>query len=289
VDVVARAGGFVWCNARLLERALFAYIFVGGPAECVRRIVGAYQNPDGGFGHALEPDIRGPTSQPLHVEQALRALQAADIRDSDLAAGACDFLASVAADEGQVPIALPTMLDYPRAAHWAELDPPDDSPNPTAALVGLLLRQGAEHPWLERATAWCWRRLEAPITEAHAIRAALTFLQYAPERERAERLAVHIARQAIDARYFLAEPDAPGYGLTPLHLVPSPDAVGRAAFSDSLIAAHLDRLLTSQQEDGGWPITWTPPSPAAEMEWRGIWTVEALTMLRSYGVDLRRG
>jgi hypothetical protein len=283
MSILQHATDFLWRNARLLERALFAHQFLGAPADHVRTAIRAYRNPDGGLGHALEPDIRAPTSQPLFVEVGFRALQQAGIRDQEMALGACDFLASVAREDGTVPIALPSMLDYPRAAHWAELGPPDDSPNPTASIAGLLLWQGVEHPWLERATAWCWQRLEQPIAEAHDIVTALTFLRFAPDRPRAEALAVSVARQAFGARYFKAEPGPGSYGLTPLHLAPSPDAPGRVAFSDDLIAAHLDDLAAGQQEDGGWPITWNPPGPGAVMEWRGVWTLEALTTLRTYG------
>jgi len=283
MDVLERATDFIWRNARLLERAVFAHRFLGAPAGHVHDAVRAYRNPDGGFGHALEADIRAPASQPVHVEVALRALQAAGVRDVDLALGACTFLATVAEEDGRVPLALPSMLNYPRAAHWAVLDPPSDSPNPTAAIVGLLLYQGIDHPWLERATAWCWRRLEQPIDEAHTIRAALTFLQFAPDRARAEALAVAVARQAHIARWFKAAPGTGSYGLTPVQLIPAPDAVGRAAFPDALLSAHLDDLLAAQTEDGGWPIAWSPPGPAAVLEWRGVWTLEALTTLRAYG------
>jgi hypothetical protein len=283
MNMLDRAADFIWRNARLLERAVFACQFLGGPAEHVRAVVAAHQNADGGFGHALEADMRCPDSQPLHVEVALRALHMAGVRDREMADGACMFLASVARDDGAVPIALPTMLEYPRAAHWARLDPDDDPINPTAALVGLLRWQGAQHPWLERADAWCWRRLQQPIAEAHAIRAALTFLQLSPDRAHATELAEQVAGQAFDARWFKAEPGPGSYGITPVQIAPAPDALGRSAFPDALIAAHLDDLVADQQEDGGWPIAWQPPGPGAAMEWRGAMTLEALTILRAYG------
>lgn len=283
MDVLTGAADFLWRNARLLERALFAHRFHGAPAGHVSNALRAYRNPDGGFGHALEPDVRAPASQPLHVEMALGALHAAGVRDAEMALGVCDFLAGVAAPSGVVPLVLPTILDYPRAGHWQTLDPPSDSPNPTAALVGLLLDQGVSHPWLEQATAWCWARLAEPISEAHALRCALRFLQFASDRARAEALAMPVAAQATGARWFKATPGSAGYGLTPLQLVPTPDSFGRAAFSDGLIAAHLDGLRAAQGADGGWPISWTAPGPAAEMEWRSITTLEALTILRGYG------
>ncbi len=276
----------MWRNARLLERAQFACAFLGGPPEAVRAALAAYRNPDGGFGHALEPDVRAPDSMPLHCEIALRTLRDAGIRDAPLAAGIASFLGSIAEPNGRVPLVTRKILDYPRAAHWASYwndpQPPGDSPNPIAALAGLLLYQGISHPWLTRAIAWCTQRLARQIGEAHEILNALTFLDYALDRPRARELAIRIARQAEHARWFILKPGSSDYGLTPLHLCPHPDAIARPAFPDDLINAHLDDLATRQQDDGGWPITWTAPSVGAEMEWRGRWTLEALTCLRAW-------
>jgi hypothetical protein len=278
-----RAATFLWGHARLLERALFARRFLGAPAEPVVAAVLAYRNPDGGFGHALEPDVRSPFSMPLHCEIALRALQDAGVRHAEIAEGICRFLASVAEPSGRVPIVLPGVLDYPHAAHWAMPVFAGESPNPTAALVGLLRAQGAEHPWLERAESWCLARLAEPVDEAHAIAAALVFLEHAGERPRAEALAVSIAGQAVQASFYRGDPASEAYGVSPLQLCPTPRALGRRAFDDALLDAHLDALAAAQQEDGGWPISFEPPSAAAVHEWRGRWTLEALAALRAYG------
>jgi hypothetical protein len=280
---IERAAPFLFSNARLLERARFAHAFRGGRAEAVRAALLAYRNPDGGFGHALEPDVRAPESLPLHAELALRGLRAAGLRDAELLAGLCGFLESVSEASGRVPILLPGALAYPHAAHWDGPGFGAESPNPTAALVGLLRALGADHPWLERAEAWCWRRLETPPGDAHEIAAALVFLEHARDAERASALALRIAGAAAGAPWFLTEPEATGYGLTPLHLCPSPAARARRAFPEALLAAHLDALAARQQPDGGWPISFEAPSPAAALEWRGLWTLEALETLRAWG------
>ena len=49
------------------------------------------------------------------------------------------------------------------------------------------------------------------------------------------------------------------------------------------IELHLDALAAKQQEDGGWPITWEPPSAAAVAEWRGFVTLKWLDVLENYG------
>jgi hypothetical protein len=278
-----RAATFLFANARLLERALFARRFGGGPAEPVVAALLAYRNPDGGFGHALEPDVRSPLSMPLHCEIALHALEGAGVRDEGIARGLCEFLAAVAEPSGRVPIVLPGVHDHPHAPHWDGPGFAGDSPNPTAALVGLLRAQGAEHPWLDRAEAFCFERLRAPIGEAHELAAALAFARGARPRDRASALALPLAKQAAAARWFRGDPASTGYGVSPLQLCPSPDAPGRPAFDDALFAAHLDALAAAQQDDGGWPIAFEPGSPAAAHEWRGHFTLQSLAILRAYG------
>jgi len=57
-EVLAKAREFILTNARLLERRLFQVHFEGESPDCIGQIVRAYQNSDGGLGHALEPDVR---------------------------------------------------------------------------------------------------------------------------------------------------------------------------------------------------------------------------------------
>jgi hypothetical protein len=58
------AYSFIWSHGRLLERRQLQHGFFGGTAESVAEAIGAYQNPGGGSGEALEPDCRTPHSQP---------------------------------------------------------------------------------------------------------------------------------------------------------------------------------------------------------------------------------
>ena len=70
-----RALDFVKAQARPLDRALFEHRFEGAAAERVIAELARFQNDDGGFGHALEPDLRTPTSSALATELGLRTLE----------------------------------------------------------------------------------------------------------------------------------------------------------------------------------------------------------------------
>ena len=58
------AAGFLAAHARVLDRRTFQRLFGGGGARPVRDALAAYRNDDGGFGYALEPDVRTEASQP---------------------------------------------------------------------------------------------------------------------------------------------------------------------------------------------------------------------------------
>ena len=278
---------FILRQGRLLERRLFATRFEGAPGAGVVDVLRGYRNDDGGFGHGLEPDIRCPASLPIDVEVALHAMATAGTTDEQLVSGACDYLAKVAAEAdsgGAVPPAFPVIEGYPRAAHWTEWTY-EPGLNPTAGLVGVLRRLGAEHAWIDEATAWCWSQLEdAELPdEAHALSEILAFLEHVPERARAEAVASRVRDRLASAPLFKLDPEAEGYGLSPLSFAPAADSRWRALFSDEIISAHLDHLARQQEPDGGWPITWDPPSDASRLEWRGVVTLGALRTLTSYG------
>jgi hypothetical protein len=278
-----RAARFVWENARHLERAVFAYQFSGAPGERIVAILRTYQNEDGGFGHALEPDLRAPDSQPLFVEYGLRMLYACGLRDPEMAYRACDFLARHADLEAGIPTLLPSASRYPRAPHWDSPGAYQPSFDRLVGLVGLAAWQGITHPWLEQATAACRKRaLESPFRDAHTILTAFCLAESAGEREGAA-LFDKLADELFRAGFFSLEAPVKGYALNPLHFAPAPTSACRRLFTGETIAAHLEALAEEQEADGGWPIQWEPPGPAARLEWRAVRTVDALAILRAYG------
>jgi hypothetical protein len=279
----AAARDFVFGNARLLERRLFAALFEGGSRDSVIAAVRAYQNPDGGFGEALEPDKRAPDSQPLDIACACEALDMVDAVDEEAIARACDFLFMLSGEEGGVPVVLPSIAGYARAGHWGD-GRFAVGLNATARIVGYLHKHGLVHPWRDAATRYCLAELErGQVDDAHTIRDALYLLEWLSDREAAERLVPQICDTLCDARYFRADAADESYGLTPLAFAPAPDSRWRQLFDDTEVAAHLDRLERDQRVDGGWPLSWEPPSEAAVLEWRGVETLQALRVLRAYG------
>lgn len=285
-----RAERFVQTHGRLLERHLFARLFRGGPLEPVLAALAAYRNPDGGYGHGLEPDKRDPASQPVDAEMFLRTLDLAgaleggadDGRVGPTLDGLLGWLERVAPD-GALPFAFPSVRAHPHAPWWAVPDDPPPSLNPTAAVAGLLRRAGVRHPWLERSDAFCRPRVAAFLgDDVHTALCVATWLGARPdagEREAGlERLLAGLRAHGLVAD----DPETEGYVFGPLAWAPTPDAPLREGFPDEALRAHLAARAAAQAEDGGWTVPWPTVSPGVEMEWRGRVTVETLRTLHAY-------
>ena len=282
---VARAGLFLLRNGRLLERHVFATLLQGASAEHVVDALRAYQNDDGGFGNALEPDLRGPDSQPIHVDFALRVLHDVGVAPPEMIARACSYLTTLSVDGG-VPAITRSVLSYPHGEHWQPAAWTADALNPTAMIAGLLHALHVGNAWLTAADAFLWRRLaEVKVADGPTLAAVMCFLNHAPDRRRAVMFTEEVADAIPEADFFALDPEdlGRGYALTPLDLAPTPDALVGSLFAPELLEAHLDALESQQQADGGWGITWEAPAGAAAMEYRGRVTVDALAKLKAYG------
>jgi hypothetical protein len=275
---------FVWLSGRLLDRYRFAHLFRGGDRAPVLAALRPYQNPDGGFGNALEPDLRGPASQPQPVEVALHVLDELNVLDDPMTVAACDYLTTITTADGGVPFVLPSVREYPRAFWWETVDDPPASLNPTAAIAGLLHRGGVRHPWLEPATAYCWRQIDAlRETGTYEMRCVLLFLEHVPDRDRAEAAFDRVGPKLVEQGLVALEPGAEGEAFSPLDFAPAPDSIARRLFPNAVVDAHLDALVDAQEEDGGWPVGWPVWTPATGPEWRAWVTIGSVRLLRAYG------
>jgi hypothetical protein len=99
VDLAA-AQEFVLANARLLDRHRLAVLLGGASSDPVFTALVAYRNRDGGFGHALEPDVRGPESEPASTLHALEVLAEVGRLADPMTGSAIEWLSTVAEPDG---------------------------------------------------------------------------------------------------------------------------------------------------------------------------------------------
>jgi hypothetical protein len=280
-----RARDFVWRNARLLERHRFAFLFESGPAEPVFHALLAYQNADGGFGHGLEPDLRGPLSQPIPAWTALWLLDEIDRLQAKTAKPILSYLTSIESPGGGVPFTLRSASDSPHAPWWETTSRrPPASLNPTAGIAAALYLHRITAPWLERATTFCWQAIER-IREInpYELRVVLSFLDRVPGRARARASFERLRPRILASGAIEQNVRATGDVFRPLDVAPEPGLLSRELFSERVIERQLDALERRQRSDGGWTVPFPIWTPITKFEWRGIQTVETLKVLRSNG------
>jgi len=287
---IQAAERFLAASARVLEKRRFERLFAGGEAAPVRDAVAAYRNRDGGFGQALEPDTRCPGSQPLATDFALRALLDTDAWDAALAEGARTWLAATAPAGGGAVFVNESVKDWPHAPWMVPEDGQPASLTATGLLAGTLYAAAPRHaapeagPWLQQATGLIWSRIDALTTSnPYEMRALLWFLDNVPDRDRAQAAAAKIGPMIFDQEMVALDPATPGEVHFPLDFAPLPNSIARPLFDPPVIEANLDHLAAAQRDDGGWMFNWMAWSPAAERDWRGHVTVDALRVLRANG------
>ncbi len=114
---IDKARNFVHANGTLWERALWDFLFDGGPIERVHQTLICYKNSDGGWGHGLEHDIKCPQSNPLQLEFLCSVLRDTGIPPGDLLMGTPQWVENIQLADGT--LGNPTnLLDYHHAPWW---------------------------------------------------------------------------------------------------------------------------------------------------------------------------
>lgn len=289
------AVAFLAGHGRTLDRRRLELLLGEGDVDAVVAALDAYRNGDGGYGWGIEPDLRSPESQPtgaMHAFEVLAEVAAVAPVDSARAVELCDWLDRHTLGDGGLPFTLPVTDPAGCAPLWLGADHEASSLQMTAQVAAnahLLARQDprvAGHPWLARATTWCYDAIDRldSAPSAHEMLFAVRFLDAAAEADAgAVALLERLARLLPPDGVLPVTGGAADEALRPLDLAPRADGPARRLFAADVVAAELDRLAGLQQPDGGWTVDFETSSPAAALEWRGYATVAAVAVLRSAG------
>jgi hypothetical protein len=287
-----RATEFLQTSARPLEQALFRFHFTGGTAEDVLSELAAFQNPDGGFGRALEMDMRTPDSSVIATTHALQAAREIGLASShELVRRTLGYLRATC-EAGVWPIIPDTANNAPHAPWWTTKNLAASwngfRANPTAEIAGYLFLFGTPKDigWHQQVLRGVLDYL-AGQHDTMNMHELLCFVRLAGMAELPEASRQKLAR-AVAATVERDPAHWPKYGLRPLTVVKSPQSPYYAALHDA-VAANLDYLIREQAADGSWLPTWSWGDafpdvwPVVKREWQGVLTLDALKILRAFG------
>jgi hypothetical protein len=245
---VGRAREFVYSNGTLFERALFAWLFDEGPLDHLHSTIRAYRNPDGGYGHGFEHDIKSPMSHPLALEYLLSVMVRCGIPAGDVLDGSATWMESVQNADGSLRNP-PEIKDYPIAPWWTE----DGGQTQPASIVSNLLRYEKASPkLLETTKQWAQIHLTPEKIRTNewlfmAYHAHDYFFAIEDFPNLSECRAATVENIIACAE---AAPDDQMYTL--FHFAYGPDAPISRVIPSQLIDRALTVLEQTQQEDGGW-------------------------------------
>lgn len=284
---------FIKQNVRKLDQALFEFEFESGTTENVLKELRRYQNPDGGFGNALEPDMRCVQSSAVATVAGLQILSRLGATESHTSVqAAIQYLVRTFDVDTMSWPSVPREVDTaPHAPWWNYSKLTNDElqwangENVNASIVGFLLEHDGLVPvdFLANITRHALNCLELGLEYGSV---DVSFVQFA------ERLSgdIHDAVFARFAPYIqrisASNPDE--WNIARFFYLAHPSQSRYVALASQVMPVSIEYIISTQCENGSWPVgfSWGNNEGAweqAETEWRGIITRGQLSLLRRYG------
>lgn len=285
-EAVQRAKRFVAQNARPLDQAYLDHRLAATAGSAARVVaeLAKFQTTEGGFGRALEPDVRTPAPSAIATSIAFQYLRGIEPWvPADMAGPAISYLVRTVDRQAWVwPAVDERVGEGPHAPWWTpNLDRfRGYALNPTAELLGYLYayRAGVPEDVLDRVTQTVLAAvaaagvIESPYELMCCMRLAQTDTAPSEVRHALQRLLMPSLEAA----------DAEDTHLDLLRLTPNPRSFGYDVVRGGL-EQQAERLIASQAEDGGWRPTWDAWNAEAHAEWRGVITSQAVISLLAHG------
>jgi hypothetical protein len=229
----------------------------------VLEVLKCYQNPDGGFGHGLEPDVMSPASTAICTEVAMAYLDGLGVTDGPMVDDMMHWIDDALQADGSILHPVADVLAYPHG-EWFE----DDSGS-ALTLAGFLGKWGkGTADFFSRADkAFVARERPAELAKYHYD--LYIYLRYSPGAAR-HGAALKRIRDMIPS---MLEKWADHF---PLFVFPT--RWYSEEFDQDFARRRADAAVAALSEDGGLK------TPYDHLPWwRPIWTLQLLISLQQCG------
>lgn len=289
-----KAKKFVYRNARPLDFARWQFHFENANAEAVLEVLSAYQNPDGGFGEGIEPDLWNPHSTPAGTLAAAEILREIGFTDNShpVVQGMLSYLASGKDfEKDRWYLTLPSNNAYPHAEWWScPKEGGVAAENPTAGLAAFALTTAKRGNKLYRtargiAVKSIFRFFTERPRDMHTLRCYLWLLEACEKIREFQAIDLGLFRNKLYAAIAESvctekEKWQTEYVCKPSHYF-SPSGRIFEVLDGELCREEAEFMRRSQLADGSLPVNWqwwTSCSQAAVAEnwWKSAQLVTAL-------------
>lgn len=301
MDTFEKARAFMYRNARPLDLARFQYHFEGGSRENVLRVLGYYQNEDGGFGHAVEADCWNPNSTPLHSSSAGEIIREIGLEDRShpLIRGLINYYTSGKDFDGKHwAITVESNNIYPHAPWW-NMDSADGCHtdyNGTAQIAGFLIFYGERDSKAFRlgirvANEALRALLSDDLDDMHTCASYIRMMEYIEKADAKEFVDYdalnHGLHRAVKNLITSDKTQWGAYVCKPSNFFRSRDSEFYAE-NKEMADYECEFIKSTQHKDGSWDIPWSwadyPQEWAiAKRWWKGNNIVQNLLYLKGMG------
>jgi hypothetical protein len=260
---------WVYRNARQIELALWRYEFENGDMEAVLSALSHYQNADGGFGNALEPDCWNPESSPYTTLNAVNKLEYIGFSDTrhPILRGIINFFESGrhSVEYGWL-FNIPSNNDYPRAPWWT-YDPKANEIEHTGVTAGIICfaLQYADKQSVLYKRAYTLAEIMLEKFKKPDNIGDMGLDGYCKLKETLDKLGMTerlgagfregALKKAVDISIVRDAAQWAKYCVRPSQFIRSPDSPYYPGNED-IVNKELDYLIDTRPENGVWDITW---------------------------------
>ncbi|AJD92400.1 hypothetical protein JMA_30830 [Jeotgalibacillus malaysiensis] len=271
-------------DAREVDRAFHAFRQGEGSHEAVIHALEAYQNRDGGFGHAIEPDRRMVDSSVIDTTVALQYVMQLPISTRHtMIVKALNYLEKQYNGEKKLFPIVPEIVNHvPRAPWWTVNEAGETGfektpGNPSAEILGYFQRCQPGSVFTAKLETDVINRLHE-ITEwdMHEIQCFYRLAELTPKAELKEEI-IHKIKELVQ---FTKSPEEwSGYGLQPLQIITNTQSPLYNQFEDlaeenarwTAEQLHTKGYWNPSWEWGQYPVEWEQ----SKKEWQSYLTVNA--------------
>ena len=283
-------------KARRIDYELYRFRFRGGDKRSVLNRLKEYQNGDGGFGNAIEPDLRLPQSTAVATWMAFKFIEEVDPAEMDpiLQGGLRYLITTYDRERNGWAIVRPEVDEYPHAPWWDYKVAMNHFGwgNPSAEILAFLIRYhhlvDAEEIIDALTTTALERIREVDPTSFHEV---FNFKALYDRANSELKMPLRNPLTRLIRKSVSTSPDQwKSYVATPLKFVTSPDDPLIDLFEDGLIRKNLEFLVDEIIDGDHWEPDWhwsgnyVEAWETAKREWSGHLTVTNMTILRNFGV-----
>jgi len=294
-----KAEEFILTNARELERNIYYYHFkpiMSSYQDVVHELI-KFQNSDGGFGNALEPDVRMKKSSIVATKYALQILIDINASSSEqIVRDGISFILKNYNEKSKTWELVDENVEAAPHAPWWNFDNLSKefnqfNANPKAGILRILLhyKELVPEEIISEVTVSLMEHFKQLSTKMNFFD-AIGFLQLLQTKNLDISIEQIIKEKMIKTASVIVStnPDEwHNFSIKPIWLAPSPTAPLYKTLEKD-IPINLDFEINNQLEDGSWIPSWSWNNKwsdeweQAKNDWQGILTLTMLRILRNY-------